>query len=278
MEIIKKIVVLTIVTSVAAVLLAVTYKNTKPRIDAHMKNELERLRRDVLPRSSGFEEIKIRKEACYIGYDDEGRKAGLILPVSVKGYSGEIKMLIGMSMKGKIEGLYIINQTETPGLGNKIAAAEFTDQFRGLTEKEACLASDGSDGKIDAVTAATISSRAVTGGVKKGFNLYNEYVNYTGKRDILNRVPDGSYWGRGEGAAGPVRVEVVIESRGIKAIKVIRQQEAKRYWAKVKAEIPAKILREQTTEVDTVSGATLTSQGLIDAVQNALESAGRKGK
>ncbi len=278
MEIIKKTVVLTIVTSFAAVLLAVTYENTKPRIDAYMKNELIKLRKDVLPGSSGFKETKIQKETCYMGYDGEGRELGMILPVSVKGYSGDIKILIGMCMEGTIKGMHIVNQTETPGLGSKIAAEKFIDQFGGLTEEESYLRKDSPDGKIDAVTAATISSRAVTGGVKKGFNLYNEYIRDTSKKEILSHIPDGSYWGRGEGFAGSIKVEVVIESHMIKTIKVIKQQEAKQRWAKVKAEIPAKILREQTTEIDTVSGATLTSQGLIDAVQNAIESAGRKGK
>ena len=57
----------------------------------------------------------------------------------------------------------------------------------------------------------------------------------------------------------------------IKSISVIRQQEAKQYWSRVKAELPGRILGKQTTEVDTVSGATLTSQGFTDAVQDALE-------
>jgi electron transport complex protein RnfG len=65
-----------------------------------------------------------------------------------------------MYPNGTISGVNIIRQSETPGLGTRIAEPEFTNQFSGKRIEDVRLRQDG--GVIDAITGATISSRAIT--------------------------------------------------------------------------------------------------------------------
>jgi RnfABCDGE-type electron transport complex B subunit len=85
--------------------------------------------------------------------------------LSARGMEGEIKGYVILDGDFKIVRVVITEQRETPGLGSLVAEEEFLQQFSGLTADEIALSSEG--GKVDAVTYATISSSAVTGGVKK---------------------------------------------------------------------------------------------------------------
>ena len=73
--------------------------------------------------------------------------------------------MVGIDKNNKITGIEVISQQETPGLGAKIKESSFLQQFIGKTLEELKIKKDG--GKIDAVTGATISSRAVTNGVRQ---------------------------------------------------------------------------------------------------------------
>jgi electron transport complex protein RnfG len=71
-----------------------------------------------------------------------------------------------MDVSGAITGVQVLEHTETPGLGAKITTAAWTDQFKGKTRDEVALKKDG--GSIDAIAAATISSRALTRAIHDG--------------------------------------------------------------------------------------------------------------
>ncbi len=93
--------------------------------------------------------------------------AGYAIQVAPSGFDGEITMMVGISKEGKVLGIDIISHTETAGLG-AVAAAKtsagvaFREQFVGQSG-ELAVSKDG--GSIDAITSATITSRAVTEGV-----------------------------------------------------------------------------------------------------------------
>ena len=91
----------------------------------------------------------------------------MALEVASNGYGGPIRILVGMAADGSVIDIAVISHNETPGLGKKIETAHFKDQFRNPTLKEMYLKKESPDGAIDAITAATISSRAVTDGVRK---------------------------------------------------------------------------------------------------------------
>ena len=83
-------------------------------------------------------------------------------------------MTLGIAPDGTVAGLAIsrLDQTETPGLGVKVTRAAFREQFRGKGAGAARLKQDG--GTVDAITAATISSRAVADGVREALGWYGE--------------------------------------------------------------------------------------------------------
>ena len=92
--------------------------------------------------------------------------SGYAIQVAPNGFGGEIVMMVGVK-DGAVSGLSIISHAETPSLGAVIAESNengiaFRDQFTGQTGE---LAVDKDGGDIDAVTSATISSRAVVAGV-----------------------------------------------------------------------------------------------------------------
>lgn len=104
---------------------------------------------------------------------------GYAVQVAPSGFDGEILMMVGVDLEGKVTGISIISQTETAGLGAEAAAenakgAAFRDQFVGLGAGDVVLQKDG--GTLDALTGATISSRAVTEGV----NAALEFVEKEG--------------------------------------------------------------------------------------------------
>ena len=83
-----------------------------------------------------------------------------------RGYGGKIGILVGLEVNRAVRGIRIISHQETPGLGAKITQLDFLDQFDGLSTGELAIRRDG--GAVDAITAATISSRAVVEGVVQG--------------------------------------------------------------------------------------------------------------
>ncbi|MFB0527177.1 MAG: RnfABCDGE type electron transport complex subunit G, partial [bacterium] len=262
---------LTVVASLAAWALSVTYKNTKPRIDAYAEQEAREARKGVLPEASKFELVNIGEQEYFIGYDGRGKRVGVSIRTKTQGYSGPIEMIMGFNMKGEITGLKILNQIETPGLGSKIMEDWFSKQFIKLKTEDLSFTKEDPQGKIDAVTAATISSRAVLEGAKKLFNLYGDFLKYLRKIEILKYILDGSYTGEGRGFSGPIRARVTVQNHQIVKIAILEQQEVIEYWSKVREKIPPEILEKQNIDVDMVSEATYSSKGLIEAVTNALE-------
>lgn len=270
-RIIIKGLLLTVVASLAAWALSITYKNTKPRIDAYAEQEARKAQKEVLPEASKFELVNIGEQEYFIGYDEKGKRVGVSIRTKTQGYSGQIEMLMGFNMKGEITGLKILNQIETPGLGSKIMEGWFSKQFIKLKAENLSFTKEDPQGKIEAVTAATISSRAVLEGAKKLFGLYGDFLGYLKKIEILKYIRDGIYTGEGKGFTGPIIARVTVQNHQIVEIAVLEQQEVIEYWSKIKEKIPQEILEKQNIDVDMVSGATYSSKGLIEAITDALE-------
>lgn len=115
-----------------------------------------------------------------------GRPDGIVLmPITVAGYNGPIRMAIGVNRNGTISGVTILSHRETPGLGAGIDPeySDWLQQFRGQSLKQTDradwkLAHKG--GKFDAISGATISSTAVLDAVRAALQFYaaNEEAVY----------------------------------------------------------------------------------------------------
>ena len=181
-DILKLGLVLFVYSAVAGASLAYVNSLTKPQIVANSVASENAAREEVLPgMSGGFEEKGLLKAEgaefpWWIGYSDKDRKTpgGYVVIVSGKGYSSVIRTMVGVGTDGKIVGMKVIFQQETPGLGTKISEIaygesepRFTHQFRGKSlDDNLKVKKDG--GSIDAATGATISPRAVTHAVNRG--------------------------------------------------------------------------------------------------------------
>lgn len=104
-------------------------------------------------------------------------KAFAIRTFSKNGFSGKIELMVGFSIDGSVLGYEVLQTQETPGLGSKISEPKFRNQFIGLypEKKEFKVKQDG--GEVDAVTAATISSRAVVDAIDRAYQAYQKLSN-----------------------------------------------------------------------------------------------------
>lgn len=96
------------------------------------------------------------------------------------GFSGYISFMVGFTPDGDIYNISVLEQKETPGLGTKMVPAgtpekpEFKDQFVGKDPAEFTLKVKKDGGQVDAITAATISSRAFCDGVQRAYNTFEK--------------------------------------------------------------------------------------------------------
>lgn len=94
----------------------------------------------------------------------DGADAGYCVEVGPTGFGGAVDTMVGIDSDGKVTGISVISaSSETPGLGARSTESEFQAQFAGQVGTEVAVAKDG--GSIDALTGATITSRAVSEGV-----------------------------------------------------------------------------------------------------------------
>jgi electron transport complex protein RnfG len=98
----------------------------------------------------------------------DGQDAGYVVTCSGKGYGGAVKLALGIDAEGVIKGIQIMDcSNETPGLGQNSSNESWNQQYVGMnTTQDVTVVKDGTgstdDGKINAISGATITSSAVT--------------------------------------------------------------------------------------------------------------------
>jgi len=158
---------------IAAVALSQVYAVTKPVIDGQAADALKASLSEVLPGAADF--VELEPGVVWSAKDAAGDRVGIVFKVTPRGYGGPITVVVGVDTTGRIAGLGVgSDMKETPGLGQKAREAWFRDQFRGKSETEVALKRD--NGTLDAISAATITSRAVTNGVREGMAEYLHYL------------------------------------------------------------------------------------------------------
>ena len=105
---------------------------------------------------------------------ESGETLGYIFTTSKKGYGGEIKVMTGIDVDGKITAVKILSAAdETPGLGANVTKSNFYSQFKGISKGfELVKNSKTADNQVVAVTGATISSTAVKNAVGEAFEIF----------------------------------------------------------------------------------------------------------
>lgn len=95
---------------------------------------------------------------------------------SSKGFSGNISLMAGFRPDGTIINITVLDQKETPGLGTKMGEPSFRDQFIDKNPSKFVLKVKKDGGNVDAITAATISSRAFCDAVQRAYNTLQKGV------------------------------------------------------------------------------------------------------
>jgi electron transport complex protein RnfG len=185
-DILRLVVVLTAICVVAAMSLAFVYDATKAPIARSLRQEKLAAIKAVLPEYDNQPDQQV--QTVVLGKDKRGRElktdfyvatrqgrwVGTAFASPAKGFGGELLVMLGITPDNKLNKTKVLKHRETPGLGAKIVRDKFIDQFqhRLLSQGELKVKKDGGD--IDAITGATISSRAVCDAVNDGLKLYNE--------------------------------------------------------------------------------------------------------
>jgi len=145
---------------VAAGLLAGAHSLASSKIIAQAKAEEEANLKAVIPEAAHFDPVEAGGEIVYYkALNARKELIGVAFLAQGKGYSSVIETMVGMDPEGKITAIKVINQNETPGLGSRVAEAIFTSKFAQKNIEELS--------GVEAITGATISSRAVSDSVKK---------------------------------------------------------------------------------------------------------------
>lgn len=97
-----------------------------------------------------------------------------VISYSEKGFSGLIKIMIGFKADGSIKNIAVLEQKETPGLGTKMKGESFLKQFRDKNPATFNLMVKKDGGKIDALTGATISSRAFSESAIMAYEIFTK--------------------------------------------------------------------------------------------------------
>ncbi|HIH36459.1 MAG TPA: FMN-binding protein [Methanocellales archaeon] len=146
---------LTLIAMVAAGALSTTYETTQ----AYMAANLEMVLPRIMPDAATFTPVGGEEEPVYYeAYDDAGNLVGYVFFVEKQGSQGLILLAGAIDLDYNVLVITVVRHSETAGLGAKIKETAFRDQFLGLSVADLHLSPEG---KIDAITGATISSQAV---------------------------------------------------------------------------------------------------------------------
>jgi len=169
---------LLLISAVMAAALGFVYGVTKgPIADVIKKKEIQAVR-DVLPAfdNDPTKDVKTIDGLSFYLATKDGQAVGCAVKTyTTKGYSGRFDLMVGFKPDGSINKIVVLEQKETPGLGSKMKDAKFQDPFIALNigtlpGQQLKVKKDG--GTIDAISAATITSRAFCDGIQKAYDLY----------------------------------------------------------------------------------------------------------
>lgn len=272
---------------VAATAVAMTSFSTDENgVDSVFQNHEAQFRQlfpDADPGLTGFERLMLEGESdglelAYI-VRRGGETLGYALKQTVQGYGGPIELMIGVEKNRTLRGIHVggASFNETEGLGAKAKEPSFTEQFTGKMPP----VTPGQN--IDGISGATITTKAVTDGVNKAVERLNVLIGDpvpvqpepTFERTALDgRTVNASVIGYG----GPVLVRLTLdENDAISAVDIgsVRFQETAGVGSRVRdAAFANQLIGKKPPltlddDLDAISGATVSSQAVVDAINDA---------
>ena len=164
-----------LITAAAALILSLVNALTAGPIARRQAAERQAAMEAVMPGANVFSELYSvdetieRISGAYIGTTF----LGYCVEVAPNGFGGAISLMVGVADGGDITGVAILDHSETPGLGARAAQPEFLDQYIG---KSGTVTVNSGRNAINAVSGATITSKAVTSGVNTALTAVVRYI------------------------------------------------------------------------------------------------------
>ncbi|MGN0160748.1 MAG: RnfABCDGE type electron transport complex subunit G [Lachnospiraceae bacterium] len=187
--IIKDSLILFAITIIAGFFLGLVYDITKEPIAKQQQITKDNACRAVFAEADSFEECEVNGadtgfdggdiEEVLAAKDTSGNILGYVLTVSEhEGYGGDVVFLIGIQKDGTVNGISFTSLSETAGLGMKAKDSRFKDQFNGKKVESFVFTKNGAtkENEIDAISAATITTTAVTKGVNGALDFFFNYL------------------------------------------------------------------------------------------------------
>ena len=192
--IIKDCLILFVITLIAGAALGVVYDVTKAPIAAQEAKKKEEAQKGVFADADSFDSIELddavlaEVQTNGVTIDEAydavagGAHAGYVIQAtSPNGYGGDITLMVGVTADGTCNGYSLLTIAETAGLGMRAKEPNFYNQFAGQQAEKFYVSKDGGDGQpIDALSGATITSRAVTGAVNTALGYYQTALGGSG--------------------------------------------------------------------------------------------------
>lgn len=169
-DIIKSIVVLTLICLAVSAALAVVNHYTAPVSAANAIAREDAIRRSLLPDAAGFEPLEDAPlpeniTGAYVGTDADGAAIGYIFTVNGRGFGGTISIMCAIDTQGAMLKCGVLDVSgETKTLGGKVANDSYTDQYRGT---------DADLTGVETISGATVTSKAFESCVREAFEAYS---------------------------------------------------------------------------------------------------------
>lgn len=177
---VNMVVVLTLITLIVAGGLGAMYMVTEEPIAEAQKAKQEAAIREVLPEYDHVDTaIVMNEQKVYRAFTADNKIVGLAIETWASGFGGTIKVMVGIDAKGNIVNYSLLEHAETPGLGSKLDTW-FKDKsdIRGTSIANRPLMVSKDKGEFDAITAATISSRAFLESINKAAETYIKCLDW----------------------------------------------------------------------------------------------------
>ena len=201
-KIVKNTIILTLITLISGIGLGVVYEITEEPIAQTQEAAKKKAWKEVFPEAdiNEFKAAQVDEKAAAKVIEELGIKAtidqvcvageaGYIITTTDKeGYGGDIQITTGITADGTVSGISILSISETAGLGMRAKEPTFYEQYKGKQTERFVVSKDGGSGEpIDALSGATITSRAVTGAVNAALGYYQNVYKQGGSKDEYMR-------------------------------------------------------------------------------------------
>ena len=168
------VIVLTVITVIAAACLGAMNNATAEPIAASKKVKQEAAIKAVLPEFASVDTaVIVNEQKIFRAYDAENNLVGIAIETAELGFGGDITTMVGFDANGVLVEYSLLQHAETPGLGSKLVDwFKVKSDIRGANSANMPLQVSKDGGEYDAITAATISSRAFLNSINKAYETY----------------------------------------------------------------------------------------------------------